>query len=298
MTHDDAPAAGAIRALAPAKVNLRLKVLAREVSGYHQIETLFCAIGLADTLEVTRVGDTIGLEVTGAELGRPEENLVYRAAAAFFHTARIHPGVRMRLEKAIPAGAGLGGGSSDAATTLLALNELYGNPLSPAAIFRIGARLGSDIPFFLSGAARAIAWGRGERLLPLPPLAPAPMVLVLPEFSISTAGAYQALARAREGREQVPQPAIIDTDRLGSWVDMAKIAENDFEAHTFERFPILRKIKVSLQDAGATIALLSGSGSAVFAIFPDQETRDKAIPLLNVGVPGSRVIVTTTAPIG
>lgn len=298
MTIDDASRAPTIRAQAPAKVNLRLKVLAREDSGYHQIETLFCAIGLTDTLELTREGTTIRLDVRGADLGMPEENLVHRAAAAFFQAARMQPGVRITLEKSIPAGAGLGGGSSDAATTLLALNELFGDPLSPVDLFRIGAMLGSDIPFFLSGASRALAWGRGERLLPLPPLPPAPMLLVVPDFPIATADAYEELARVRAGRDQAPQPAILDPDRLGGWAEMARIAENDFELPTFERYPKLRAIKVSLQDAGASIALLSGSGSAVFGVFPDQKTRETAIPLLRVGAPGARIIETGTTSLG
>jgi 4-diphosphocytidyl-2-C-methyl-D-erythritol kinase len=287
-----------IRATAPAKVNLRLKVLAREASGYHQIETHFCAIGLADTLEVARGGKGIELDVVGAQLGPPAENLVYRAAAAFFSRAGLEPAVRIRLEKVVPAGAGLGGGSSDAATTLLALNDLLGAPLSPAALFRIGAALGSDIPFFLSGAPRALAWGRGERLLPLPALPAAPMLVVVPNFPIATAAAYHDLAKVRESRAQTPQPTIIDPKRLGSWADIGRLAENDFELSVFSRYPRLRDIKVSLQDTGAVVSLLSGSGSALFGIFPDETTRKVAVPLLRVAAPSSRIIETTTASLG
>lgn len=290
--------AATISARAPAKVNLRLKILGREETGYHQIETIFCAIGLADRLEISRAANGIELEVLGAELGPPQENLVHRAATAFFSAARIEPAVRIRLEKEVPAGAGLGGGSSDAATTLIALNELFDAPLSPASLFRIGARLGSDIPFFLSGAPRALAWGRGERLLPLPPLPAAPMLIVVPDFAISTAEAYRDLAEARAARSAPPQPAIIDLDRIASWDEMARIAENDFEATTFARYPKLRAIKVSLQDAGATLNLLSGSGSALFGIFPDQKTLETAVPLVRVAAPTSRIIQTSTAPLG
>jgi 4-diphosphocytidyl-2-C-methyl-D-erythritol kinase len=287
-----------ISARAPAKVNLRLKILAREESGYHQIETIFCAIALADRLEFTRTAPGLELEVLGAELGAPQENLVHRAATAFFSAARIEPAIRIKLEKQVPAGAGLGGGSSDAATTLIALNELFGTPLSPATLFRIGALLGSDVPFFLAGAPRALAWGRGERLLPLPPLPPAPMLLVIPDFAIATADAYRDLAEARAARAATPQPAILDTDRLGSWDTVARIAENDFELSGFTRYPKLRAIKVALQDAGATLPLLAGSGSAIFGIFPNLKTLETAIPLVRVAAPTSRMITTTTAPIG
>jgi 4-diphosphocytidyl-2-C-methyl-D-erythritol kinase len=298
MTNATYSDGSSIRARALAKVNLRLKVLAREESGYHQLETIFCTIGLADRLELTRTTGGLELEVVGAELGPPQENLVHRAATAFFSAARIEPAVKIRLEKVIPAGAGLGGGSSDAATTLVALNQLFNAPLSPATLFRIGALLGSDLPFFLSGAPRALAWGRGERLLPLPPLPPAPMLVVVPDFAIATAEAYRELAEARAGRSAAPQPTIIDPDRLGSWNEIIRIAENDFELSGFARYPKLRAIKVSLQDAGATLPLLAGSGSAVFGIFPDQKTLETAVPLVRVAAPTSRIIQTTTSPLG
>lgn len=286
-----------VRAHAPAKINLRLKILAREVSGYHQLETIFCTVGLADSIEIARSGTGIELDVAGAELGPPQENLVYRAARAFFDVARAEPGVRIRLRKEIPAGAGLGGGSSDAATTLFALNRLYGEPLQLGALARIGAALGSDIPFFLAGTNCALAWGRGERLFPLPAPPAAPILLVVPNFQISTPESYQMLAEAREGRVEAPQPVRLAPDLTSSWATIARYAENDFQTPTFNRYPVLRAIKVALQDAGATFAMLSGSGSAVFGIFPDEQTRETAIPLLRVSAPGARIIE-TRAPIG
>lgn len=286
-----------IQAAAPAKINLRLKILARETTGYHQLETIFCRVGLADSVEIARGGTGIQLEVDGEDLGDPRENLVHRAARAFFEVARIAPAVRIRLRKRIPAGAGLGGGSSDAATTLLALNRLHGEPLRPGAIARIGASLGSDIPFFLTGASCALAWGRGERILPLrtPPAAPA--LIIAPELRISTPAAYEMVARDREGREAPPEPIRIDPELTSTWARLARFAENDFQRPTFNEYPKIRAIKVALQDAGAMISMLSGSGSAVFGIFPDTETRDTAIPLLRVSAPGARIFQTTT-PVG
>jgi len=142
-----------VRRGAPAKVNLSLRVLARERSGYHQLETLFCALELRDEIEIERGGGALSLQVEGAELGPPEENLVHRAAVAFHDAAGIRPDTRIRLRKRIPAGAGLGGGSSDAAATLAALNALHGAPLGPTHLLRLGAELGSDVPFFLCGSS-------------------------------------------------------------------------------------------------------------------------------------------------
>src|SRR5690606_6718842 len=175
---------------APAKVNLRLVVLAREASGFHQLETIFCAIDLADTITAQRAEPGIELEVVGARLGEPQENLVWRAASAFFRTSGIAGGARLRLDKRIPVGAGLGGGSSDAASTLHALNALYGRPLGPRSILELAAELGSDVPFFAAGRPFALAWGRGGRLLPFPALPPAPTVVGVPDFSIATVYAY------------------------------------------------------------------------------------------------------------
>jgi 4-diphosphocytidyl-2-C-methyl-D-erythritol kinase len=287
-----------ILASAPAKVNLRLKILAQEETGYHQLETIFCTIGVADIIELVRAGTGIELELMGAELGRPEENLVYRAARAFFSAAKIEPGVKIRLEKQIPVGAGLGGGSSDAATTLIALNELFDRPLTPTRLFRIGAALGSDIPFFLSGAPCALGWGRGERLLPLPALPEAPILLVVPDFQIATQEAYGKLSRSREGRAGAPVPAIIDPEAISGWDGIARIAENDFEPTTFAEFPRLRAIKVSLQDAGASVALLAGSGSTIFGVFPDEVARNTALPFLRMTAPGYRIIESSTTPLG
>lgn len=155
---------GPLQLRAPAKLNLHLAVLARETSGYHQIETVFCALELADRLEVRRAGAGIVLEVDGADLGPSEENLAHRAARTFYEAAAIAPEAEIRLEKHIPVGAGLGGGSSDAAAAMRALNMLHGTPLDEAALLQAAATLGSDVPFFLSGGPLALAWGRGERI--------------------------------------------------------------------------------------------------------------------------------------
>lgn len=291
------PDGGVARVRAPAKVNLRLRILAREESGYHQLETIFCALELCDALELRRGGEGVRLDVEGAELGPPEENLVCRAALAFYDAAGLTPAVRIRLVKEIPAGAGLGGGSSDAAATLRALNALHGAPLSRATLLRLGAALGSDVPFFLCDAPLALAWGRGERLLELPALPPAPALVVAPGFAIGTADAYRALdEHRRQPRRPPAEPAVLRPELLASWDAVASLAENDFEAPTYARFPLLAEIKAALQQAGARIALLSGSGSALFGIFPDAQHRTAAAAALHDRFPELCLLPTKTAP--
>lgn len=260
---------------APAKVNLLLRVLAREASGYHQIETVFQALELADGLRLElRPGEGVGLETTGVgatQLGPDEENLAVRAARALLAEAggADPPGVRIRLKKRIPHGAGLGGGSSDAAAVLRGMNVLLGEPLSAEALVRIGGRLGADVPFFLTGASRALAWGRGDRLLPLPPLPSRAVVLAVPAERSSTADAYALLAKRRRASGAGPAPAVV-REAPGSWDDVANQAENDFEETLFPHRPDLASLREALARLGARPALLAGSGSAVFGVFEDE----------------------------
>ncbi|HEV7589378.1 MAG TPA: hypothetical protein VGO40_14775, partial [Longimicrobium sp.] len=163
---------------APAKVNLRLCILAREESGYHALETLLCAISLADQIVVTRGDAGIRLTVEGGvDVGPPGRNLAVRAAERFYREMGAAPAIDLHLTKHIPAAAGLGGGSSDAAAVLRALNALHGEPLPPAALLRMAIELGADVPFFVCGSPFALAWGRGERVMPLPPLPPLPVLV-------------------------------------------------------------------------------------------------------------------------
>ncbi len=290
-----------MRTTARAKVNLRLRVLGRESSGYHHLETIFCALELADDLDIAAGPAGIRLEVDGPDTGPVHQNLVVRAAEAFFAEAGIAPAVEIRLGKRIPARAGLGGGSSDAAATLLALNQLHGTPLLHERLATLAAALGSDVPFFLSGAPLALAWGRGERLLTLPALPPAPALLAVPDFGVSTSEAYAALDRARAGRSAAlpaPEPAVVALDRLETWSAVAGLAANDFEPIVFARHPELRQVKTRLVDAGAGPALLAGSGAAVFGIFEDAARRDAAAEALADAFGQFRIIRTATVSPG
>ena len=277
-----------------AKINLFLHVLAREARRSHQIETLFCRIELADSLQLERANAGIELKVEGADLGPPGENLVWRAAELFHQHARIQPSVRMVLLKRIPAGAGLGGGSSDAAAALLGLNELHGKPLNRESLLALGARLGSDVPFFLAGAPLALAWGRGERLLNLPPLPPAPVLIVAPPQPMPTAQAYRALAAHRDAAGGSTPPRAMATRSFSDWSMVAELAANDFEAVSFERITSLPRIRDVMREAQARIALLCGSGSAFFGIFERAEQRDDAMRRMSSAVPDARVFATRT----
>jgi 4-diphosphocytidyl-2-C-methyl-D-erythritol kinase len=285
--------------LAHAKVNLSLAVLAREESGFHQIETLFCALELADEIVITSAA---GIQLTVAaapeeagpppDLGPAEENLAWRAAALFYRTADIEPGVAIRLVKRIPAGGGLGGGSSDAAAVLNTLNRLYHQPLSRARLLELAARLGSDVPFFLSGSALALGWGRGTRLLPLPPLPSAPVLLAMPRERVMTRDAYQALARAR-GAEWTAAAAVVHPG-VRRWDDAAAQAHNDFEPVIFERFPLLARLRTAIAERGALIARMTGSGSTIFGVFDDASTAAAAHSHLAASFPDTTFLLTRT----
>lgn len=285
-----------IRVPAPAKLNLRLEVLAREESGYHQLETLFCALDLADelTVELTRAAG-IELTVTGAELGPLGDNLVHRAAAAYFAASAVTGGARITLHKRIPAGAGLGGGSSDAAATLSALDALHHDALGAKGRLALGARLGSDVPFFLCGSPLALAWGRGGRLLPLEPLPAADVLLLVPAHGVSTAEAYAALAAARPPAQSTPEPRVVRWQRLADWHDVARNARNDFELVVLPRIPELAGARDVLHRHGALFSLLTGSGAVFYGVFTDAGRLHAADRELATSHAGLRTIATRTA---
>jgi 4-diphosphocytidyl-2-C-methyl-D-erythritol kinase len=259
---------------APAKVNLRLCILAREESGYHALETVFCALSLADEVTVARGGAGIRLEMEGgADVGPPEGNLAVRAAERFYREISEPAAIDLHLAKRIPAAAGLGGGSSDAAAVLRALNALHGDPLSRPMLLQMGVELGADVPFFLCGSPLALAWGRGERLMPLPPLPPRPVLVAHPGESMPTPDAFREVAALRGGSYE-PRAALLDPAALASWDGIAALAINDFEPVVLRRIPILVDALETLRTSGASIALLAGSGSSIFAVFDDASARD------------------------
>ncbi len=263
-----------------AKLNLFLRVLAREADGYHGIETLFCRIDLADRLVAERRDERgVTIDVAGADVGPPEENLAVRAAQLVLEATGRRFGVHLRLEKRIPVRAGLGGGSSDAAGALALVNRLAGDAVPRHELLQFAARLGSDVPFFFSAAPLALAWSRGERLLRLPPLPAAPALLLSPPVAVSTAEAYGWVDEARQAAGRRGAVAL-DLDALAGWGDIGRMAGNDFESPVFARHPPVRAAFEALVGTRPLVCRMSGSGATLFAVYRSVRDRDDAMMLL------------------
>jgi 4-diphosphocytidyl-2-C-methyl-D-erythritol kinase len=282
----------AVELAAHAKLNLFLRVLAREADGYHGIETLFCLLALSDTLRAERTGSgTVSLAVTGADCGPAEQNLAFRAAELVLAATGRRFGVQLTLTKRIPVRGGLGGGSSDAAAALLAVNHLAGNAVPRHELLQFAARLGSDIPFFVSGGPFALAWGHGERLLRLPPPPAAPALLVVPGIGIATPEAYGMVDAARHGIGRRGAVAL-DLDALATWGSLARLAGNDFEFALFGRHPELKRAFEALAGTQPLLSRMTGSGSTIFAIYRSARERDEA--RLTLGRTLGEVLATET----
>jgi 4-diphosphocytidyl-2-C-methyl-D-erythritol kinase len=266
-----APRQARVRALA--KINLDLRVLGKRPDGYHELRTIFQTVSLADTLEIAF---TPGRR-TAVELDDPAQipdNLVARAASMVLETTGATGRVSLRLEKRIPMGAGLGGGSSDAAAVLLALPVLAGRPIPLPDLCALGQQLGSDVPFFLLGGT-AVGIGRGTELFPLPDAPASPALILAPGVHVSTAEAYRSLSPSLTTESQENK---IFSFQSQTWavVDGAA-AKNDFEAVVLERESRLAELKQRLARAGASPAMMTGSGSALFGLFRDREGVRRAL---------------------
>jgi 4-diphosphocytidyl-2-C-methyl-D-erythritol kinase len=254
------------------KVNLLLNVLGRRADGFHELETVMHPVKIFDHLSLARNGPGVLLTCSDPQLPVDSRNLVHRAATLFLETAKIRDGVRLHLEKRIPLAAGLGGGSGNAATTLLGLNELFGHPLESKQLAALAASLGSDVPFFLQPQP-ALATGRGEQIQPLnffPALRGAAFLLVHPGFGIATAWAYQQLARfpaALNGRPHRAQK-LVSLLRNSTLPAAAPEFYNSLEAPALEKYPLLALFQEFFRAEGAAATLMSGSGSTTFAIVP------------------------------
>lgn len=275
----DHPPASSITVLAPAKVNLVLRVLNRRADGFHNLWSLMQTVGLEDEISV-RVGQlpaVITLECDDRSLRTDHTNLVYRAAAEVLQRSRLNIGLEIALTKRIPMGAGLGGGSSDAAATIIGLNRLLKLGWSAADMARVGQALGSDVPFFLF-APSAVVTGRGEQVAPVQVTGSRWVVLVNPGFSVETRWAYQELSASRtEVRPLSDLHLGLGGQRRLSWEQVLGAAENDFETPVFKAYPDLRQIKKELLDQGAEAALLSGSGATVFGVFSGEAEARRAM---------------------
>lgn len=269
------PSGTTARTVAQAKVNLALRVLAREATGYHQLETVFCRLELGDDVVVRtavrgRSIDCRGDAIPAGGLGAPERNLAWRAAEAYAWATGWPNDFAIEIEKRIPVGGGLGGGSADAGAVLRCLNALAPSPLSTDGLIALGTPLGADVPFLATDATLALAWGRGERLLTLPALPPRDVVLVTFPFGVATPEAYGWLDA--DAPVEAPAAAVRSLDAVQSWEGIRRIAHNDFEAVVAPRFTaigaVLDELRARAAESGdaSAFALLAGSGATVFLI--------------------------------
>jgi 4-diphosphocytidyl-2-C-methyl-D-erythritol kinase len=260
-----------------AKLNLDLKVLNLGTDGFHELRSVFQTVSIFDTLDIAFTPGR-KTEVTLADADAIPDNLVLRAARSLLAHTGGTGRIEMRLTKRIPMGAGMGGGSSDAAAVLLALPVLAGWRVSMDDLVRIGAELGSDVPFFLLGGA-AVALGRGTELYPLPDMPARRVLVVAPDIHVSTPEAYRELARGSNGKlteaQRIQYIGSFQSRvwRLGNSLSAGAVGaqvENDFEGVVFPRHPQLKSILKNLQKSGADPARMTGSGSALFGVFTTQ----------------------------
>ena len=285
-----------IRIPAFAKINLRLEILGKRADGYHELRTIFQSVSLHDEL---RLRDTrrpgITLTIRGSEPLSQEpfqRNLVYRAVDALRHELKIRSGAEIQLHKKIPAGRGLGGGSSDAAAALLGYLRLTRRKLATARLVEIAASLGADVPFFLLGG-RALGIGRGDEIYPLPDIAKQSILIVSPrDIHVPTPEAYRWV-KARALRATLTKGAANPTlwkFCALCWSTQGSGLSNDFERPVFRRYPRLDRIRRVLLQRGASEASLAGSGSAVFGVFPSPALARRAA----VGFPHDQTFVCET----
>lgn len=255
---------------APAKINLFLEVLGKRADGFHEIQTVLQHVDLCDEIQIGRERKGISVVSHGLPCPEGEVNLAYRAAALFLMTTGIAAGVRIQIVKRIPIGAGLGGGSSDAASTLWGLDRLFRAGLSPEELRGLAIQLGSDVPFFFGGPT-TWASGRGERLDPLPPFPPCWVLIAFPGFSVSTAWAYANL-ELTGGDKSIRVRAEAEQ---GNYDALLALSWNRFEEIVFRHYPAIKQLKLSLEAWGARPALMTGSGSAVFGMAGAREEAEE-----------------------
>ncbi len=268
----------------PAKLNLFLFITGKREDGYHLLFTLFQKISLFDTLEIVKSASQ-GIHLTCPPwLDSGKDNLVYQAAETFFEASGITPSVQITLEKDIPAGGGLGGGSSDAAATLKGLNSMFNSPLSKATLHRLASALGADCPFFLLDEPAAIGTGTGEILEPVT-TEKRWFVLVMPDFGVNTAWAYKNFKLTTRHQDTIfDARAPLD----------ALLWNNDLEQPVMEKYPEIGKIKELLRDAGAEAAMMTGSGSTVFGVFSSEKAARAAMDNVKDRLPNASLRIAET----
>ncbi len=261
----------------PAKVNISLDVIGRRDDGYHNLEMIMHAVKLFDILDISfdfAAENELKISTDSGFLPTDARNLCAKAAKLFTEKTNLCGKIKIHIKKNIPVGAGLGGGSSDAAGTLLALNKLTSNPLSAKELSNLAAKIGADVPFFLYGNCM-LATGIGEVLSPLPPLNGATFLIAKPKYGISTPFVYKNLVL----NENTPHPdtkSVIEGIKSGNLELIAKSAGNVLETVVTEKYPEINQYKEIMKKHGAVYSLMSGSGSSVFGLFCDKASSSSA----------------------
>lgn len=261
---------------APAKVNLALYILGKRSDGYHDLDTVMQKLDLVDTLTLSRCEKPgIQLSCPGSDLPEDASNLIWKAATAFLQEAGLEKeyGVSIVLDKKIPVAAGLGGGSSDAASVLTGMDRLLQTGLSQGTLLRMAKSLGADVPFFVVPHPAVRATGIGDKMSPLESLANCSLLLVNPGFSVSTAWVYKNFTLTRGAKDS----NLSDWRKNDSMNGKQCSLYNDLESVTIKQYPEIEAIKRFMLDSGASGALMSGSGPTVFGIFPDQPGQSPSV---------------------
>ncbi len=282
-----------LRLNAYAKVNLTLDVLARRPDGYHEVETVLHTLALHDTVILRETERGIRIVCDHKAVPSDEQNLVFRTAQLLRDTYGVDRGIEIELHKRIPPASGLGGGSSDAAVTLLGLAQLWKLRLDGRELLRLAGEIGSDVPFFLAGGA-ARATGRGERLEYLPSLPPTWVVVLCPEFGISTRWAYASLD-LEAIRDRPDTAGLVEGLRAKDVRAVAARLRNVFEELVRARYPVVGELVARLRSAGALGACMTGTGPAVFGLFEDRESAQRAAQALEGTVSGQVLLTRTFA---
>lgn len=256
----------------PAKINLYLAVTGKRPDGYHDLNTLMCCIDLHDLIRLDFGGTGITIHCSHPDVPNDETNLAWRAAKLFFDATRHHHVIHIHIEKKIPIGAGLGGGSSNAASVLQALNGHFGNPLSRQELLALGKTIGSDVPFFILGTP-AVATGIGDILTPCPHIEPFWLVLVYPSVAVSTAIVYKKLNLRLTKNKKINTQILFEQNRGR---EALPYLFNDLEPVAMAICPVIRDAKASLMAHHAIAALMTGSGSAVFGLFETENSAKAA----------------------
>lgn len=271
----------AITLPAPAKINLGFSILGRLPNGYHEVKTIYTQVSLFDTLEIEgAIENKIEIHSEKSDIPTDEKNLVYQAAELIKNVGKVKKGVKIFLKKRIPVGSGLGGGSADAAQTLVGLNKIWRLNLNKSQLIELGKQIGADVAYQTIGGLKMEIQGGEEagKLTNLGRLPQCFIVLCFPEIVITSQKAYSSVEYDKIGGNDLT--ALIKALKEGNLKRIGASLYNDFEAWTFKKYPVIRKIKVDMIEYGALGSLMSGKGSSVFGIFADKKRAEWATNFL------------------